>query len=91
MKSLFYLSLVAAGMFAVHANGQSLYTLAGPVGLEESLPLKWFFNLAGGYDDNVNASNYNKQESAFISTDIGCRDPVFFLRQAGGYFLPERP
>ena len=39
MKSLFYLSLVAAGMFAVHANGQSLYTLAGPVGLEESLPL----------------------------------------------------
>lgn len=27
MKSLFYLSLVAAGMFAVHANGQSLYTL----------------------------------------------------------------
>ena len=72
MKSLFYLSLVAAGMFAVHANGQSLYTLAGPVGLEESLPLKWFFNLAGGYDDNVNASNYNKQESAFISTDIGC-------------------
>ena len=46
MKSLFYLSLVAAGMFAVHANGQSLYTLAGPVGLEESLPLKWFFNLA---------------------------------------------
>lgn len=72
MKSLFYLSLVAAGMFAVHAHGQSLYTLAGPVGLEESLPLKWFFNLAGGYDDNVNASNYNKQESAFISTDIGC-------------------
>ena len=59
-------------MFAVHANGQSLYTLAGPVGLEESLPLKWFFNLAGGDDDNVNASNYNKQESAFISTDIGC-------------------
>lgn len=53
MKSLFYLSLVAAGMFAVHANGQSLYTLAGPVGLEESLPFKWFFNLAGGYDDNV--------------------------------------
>ena len=42
MKSLFYLSLVAAGMFAVHANGQSLYTLAGPVGLEESLPpLSW--------------------------------------------------
>lgn len=55
MKSLFYLSLVAAGMFAVHAHGKSLYTLAGPVGLEESLPLKWFFNLAGGYDDNVNA------------------------------------
>lgn len=55
MKSLFYLSLMAAGMLAVHANGQSLYTLAGPVGLEESLPLKWTFNLAGGYDDNVNA------------------------------------
>lgn len=50
MKSLFYLSLMAAGMLAVHANGQSLYTLAGPVGLEESLPLKWTFNLAGGYD-----------------------------------------
>lgn len=71
MKSLFYLSLMAVGMFAVHANGQSLYTLAGPVGLEESLPLKWSFNLAGGYDDNVNASNYDQQESAFISTDIG--------------------
>ena len=28
MKSLFYLSLMAAGMLAVHANGQSLYTLA---------------------------------------------------------------
>lgn len=52
MKSLFYLSLVGAGMFAVHANGQSLYTLAGPVGLEESLPLKWSFNLAGGYDED---------------------------------------
>lgn len=26
MKSLFYLSLMAAGMLAVHANGQSLYT-----------------------------------------------------------------
>ena len=48
MKSPFYLSLMAAGMLAVHANGQSLYTLAGPVGLEESLPLKWTFNLAGG-------------------------------------------
>lgn len=71
MKSLFYLSLMAAGMLAVHANGQSLYTLAGPVGLEESLPLKWTFNLAGGYDDNVNASNYDQQEAAFISTDIG--------------------
>lgn len=71
MKSLFYLSLMAAGMFAVHANAQSLYTLAGPVGLEESIPLKWSFNLAGGYDDNVNASNYDQQESAFISTDIG--------------------
>lgn len=71
MKSLFYLSLMASGMLAVHANGQSLYTLAGPVGLEESLPLKWTFNLAGGYDDNVNASNYDQQEAAFISTDIG--------------------
>ena len=71
MKSPFYLSLMAAGMLAVHANGQSLYTLAGPVGLEESLPLKWTFNLAGGYDDNVNASNYDQQEAAFISTDIG--------------------
>lgn len=71
MKSLFYLSLVAAGLFAVQANAQSLYTLAGPVGLEESLPLKWTFNVAGGYDDNVNASNHNQQESAFISTDIG--------------------
>lgn len=72
MKSLFYLSLMGCpGMLAVHANGQSLYTLAGPVGLEESLPLKWTFNLAGGYDDNVNASNYDQQEAAFISTDIG--------------------
>ena len=24
-----------------------------------------------GYDDNVNASNYDQQEAAFISTDIG--------------------
>lgn len=71
MKSLFYLSLMASGMLAVHASGQSLYSLAGPVGLEESLPLKWTFNLAGGYDDNVNASNFDQQESAFISTDIG--------------------
>lgn len=62
MKSLFYLSLMAAGMLAVHANGQSLYTLAGPVGLEESLPLKWTFNLAGGYDDNVNASNLTSRK-----------------------------
>lgn len=98
MKSLFYLSLMAAGMLAVHANGQSLYTLAGPVGLEESLPLKWTFNLAGGYDDNVNASNYDQQEAAFISTDIGAlpgqlrfRDPVLLLRQAWGYLLPEGP
>lgn len=71
MKSLFYLSLLASGLVGAHAYGQSLYTLAGPVGLEESLPLKWTFNVAGGYDDNVNASNFNQQESAFISTDIG--------------------
>lgn len=71
MKSLFYLSLVAAGLVSVQAYGQSLYTLAGPVGLEESLPLKWSFNVAGGYDDNVNATNSNQQESAFISTDVG--------------------
>lgn len=71
MKSLFYLSLLASGLVGVHAYGQSLYTLAGPVGLEESLPLKWTFNVAGGYDDNVNSSNFNKQESAFINTDIG--------------------
>lgn len=62
---------MVSGLLAVHANGQSLYTLAGPVGLEESIPLKWTFNLAGGYDDNVNASNYNQQEAAFISTDLG--------------------
>ena len=71
MKSLFYLSLLASGLVGAHAYGQSLYTLAGPVGLEESLPLKWTFNVAGGYDDNVNATNSNQQESAFISTDIG--------------------
>lgn len=71
MKSLFYLSLVTAGLISVHAGAQSLYTLAGPVGLEESLPLKWTFDLAGGYDDNVNATNSNQQESAFISTDLG--------------------
>lgn len=71
MKSLFYLSLLASGLVGAHAYGQSLYTLAGPVGLEESLPLKWTFNVAGGYNDNVNASNFNQQESAFISTDIG--------------------
>ena len=28
MKSLFYLSLMAAGMLAVHANGQSLYFIS---------------------------------------------------------------
>ena len=70
MKSLF-ISLLASGLVGAHAYGQSLYTLAGPVGLEESLPLKWTFNVAGGYDDNVNATNSNQQESAFISTDIG--------------------
>lgn len=98
MKSLFYLSLVAAGMFAVHAHGQSLYTLAGPVGSGRVPSSQVFFNLAGGYDDNVNASNYNKQESAFISTDIGCSlanyDAVTqysFSAKLGGYFLPERP
>lgn len=48
MKSLFYLSLLASGLVGAHAYGQSLYTLAGPVGLEESLPLKWTFNVAGG-------------------------------------------
>jgi len=94
MKSLFYLSLMAAGMLAVHA----MYTLAGPVGLEESLPLKWTFNLAGGYDDNVNASNYDQQEAAFISTDIGASlanyDSVTqysFSAKLGGYLLPEGP
>lgn len=76
MKSLFYLSLLASGLVGAHAYGQSLYTLAGPVGLEESLPLKWTFNVAGGYDDNVNATNSNQQESAFISTDIGPPSPI---------------
>lgn len=71
MKSLFYLSLLTVGLISTHAYGQSLYSLAGPIGLEESLPLKWTFSVAGGYDDNVNATHANQQESAFISTDIG--------------------
>lgn len=71
MKSPFYLSLMAAGMLAVHAQRAVPVHPGRPVGLEESLPLKWTFNLAGGYDDNVNASNYDQQEAAFISTDIG--------------------
>lgn len=71
MKSLFYLSLMASGMLAVHANGQSLYH-PGRTGRSGRIPSpKWTFNLAGGYDDNVNASNYDQQEAAFISTDIG--------------------
>ncbi|MFR4416468.1 MAG: hypothetical protein ACLT8E_03195 [Akkermansia sp.] len=62
------------------------------------LPLKWTFNLAGGYDDNVNASNYDQQEAAFIKHghrrlpgQLRFRDPVLLLRQAWGYLLPEGP
>ncbi len=73
MKSLFYLSMVAAGLLTVQAQGQSLYSLAGPVGLEESLPLKWSFSVSGGYDDNVNASNRAEfqDDSAFIMANVG--------------------
>ncbi len=73
MKSLFYLSMMAAGLLAVNAQaGESLYSIAGPVGLDESLPLKWTFSVAAGYDDNVNSSGFHQDESAFIATDIGC-------------------
>lgn len=37
MKSLF-ISLLASGLVGAHAYGQSLYTLAGPVGLENPFP-----------------------------------------------------
>ncbi len=72
MKSLFYLSMMAAGLLTVNAQaGESLYSIAGPVGLDESLPHKWTFSVAAGYDDNVNASGIHQNESAFIATDIG--------------------
>lgn len=69
MKSFVYTSLLAAGLLTA-ANAQSLYSIAGPTGLDISLPLKWNFNVAGGYDSNVNASNWDEDESAFISADV---------------------
>lgn len=84
MKSLFYLSLLASGLVGAHAYGQSLYTLAGPVGLEESLPLKWTFNVAGGYDDNVNASNFNQQKVRLSVRTLALLLPITML-------LPSMP
>lgn len=66
--------MITVAATATFAHGQSLYDLAMPIGLEESLPLKWNANVSFGYDDNVNAtssSRYGKQESAYGSLGIG--------------------
>lgn len=75
MKSFFYSSLVAVGMIAV-AGAQSLYSIASPVGLEESVPLKFSTTLSVGYDDNVNAvpnGAIGKQESAYARIGVNAR------------------
>lgn len=71
MKSLFYLSLMASGMLPSMPTGSPCTPWQDRSVWKNPFPLKWTFNLAGGYDDNVNASNYDQQEAAFISTDIG--------------------
>ncbi|MFR1411870.1 MAG: hypothetical protein ACLSUW_05955 [Akkermansia sp.] len=91
MKSL-YLSfasgLVGAPLWAVPVHA------FGPVGLKNP-SLKWTFNVAGGYDDNV-SKQLQSAESAFISTDIGASLAITMLlpsmpfSQLGGIFT-QRP
>ncbi len=66
--------MITVATMATFTHGQSLYDLAMPIGLEESLPLKWNANVSFGYDDNVNATSsslFGRQESAYSSFGIG--------------------
>lgn len=96
MKSLFYSSLLLAGSVAV-ANAQSLYSIASPVGLEESVPLNYRADVSFGYDDNVNATSGSlKQDSSYIRVGVGAsmsswdaRTQYSFDAQIGGIFYLE--
>lgn len=98
MKSSFYILLLGLGLIS-GAGAQSLYLLASPVGLEESVPLTYRANVSFGYDDNVNAvpsSSRNHQESGFArirvranASNWDAKTQYSFDVQVGGIFYFE--
>jgi len=71
MKSHYLVALVAFGVFAPTAFSLSLYDTAPPIGLPESHAVRYSASVSGGYDDNVNSSKYNKEESFYASFSLG--------------------
>ncbi|MEG2585620.1 MAG: DUF5777 family beta-barrel protein [Akkermansia sp.] len=104
MKSPYYLLLFGSALTISSVlptvSAQSLYDLASPIGLNESIPLKWSANASVGYDDNVNAvsnSDPNHQSSAFSSfsvsasmAELDARTQLSFDGQIGGTFYLDK-
>ncbi len=71
MKSSFLNALLLASASAPAAFAFSLYDTAPPVGMPESYAVKYQAYASVGYDDNVNSSTTNQQESLY--TQFGVR------------------
>lgn len=100
MKSFYYLCCCCCLSAVSTVSAQNLYDLAAPVGLEDSIPLKWNASVNVGYDDNVNSvsrSNPAHQSSAFTSINVGAsmsdmdaRTQLSFNGRIGGIFYLDK-
>ena len=71
MKSVFYKSLLLAGVFAPAAAAFSLFDSAPSIGVPESYAVRYNAYLNVGYNDNVHQSSRDEESGEFDS-DTWC-------------------
>lgn len=71
MKSLFYKTVLLAGMFAGSAFAFSLYDTAPAVGLPQSHAIKYNSYVRLGYDSNMDASFKDETASCYVNAGLG--------------------
>ncbi len=71
MKTPFLRALFLAAASAPATFAFSLYDIAPPVGMPESYAVRYNVYASVGYDDNLNASSYNKEGGMFYQAGAG--------------------
>lgn len=97
MKSRYISVLLALGALAPAAYSLSLYDTAPPIGLPESHAVRYSASVSGGYDDNLNASRYNKQGGSYARfgvtasyADYESVNKLSYSATVGGTFYDKR-